>query len=65
MVMVIDTWTNKLRMQKKKLRELGPFWLQNNGNGDSHVDKQIVDVEKELGKLGPPNCKTMAMVIDM
>jgi hypothetical protein len=52
-------------MQKKKLRELGPFWLQNNGNGDSHVDKQIVDVEKELGKSGPPNCKTMAMVIDM
>jgi hypothetical protein len=29
------------------------------------VDKQIVDAEKELGELGPHNCRTMAMVIDM
>jgi len=24
-----------------------------------------MDVEKELGELGPLNCRTMAMVIDM
>jgi hypothetical protein len=29
------------------------------------VDKQTVDVEKELGKLGLPDCKRMVMVIDM